>query len=226
MRSSANVALLLTLFATPTVAATVRVTANQDEIVHQRGSSVAPTITLQLVNLVVGETPEILIWQLGLDIVPRPTAIGTLDFSAAEKPVDYLFPDPAKPIPSTLALPSLDAGGSSATLFPISQGVLLTEDIPRNILSLEFAVSSDAAGVFDIVLAPFASDFSRTSYWTSELIVNPADFSEFENAQVGSDTTTRTVASIRVVVVPEPQSWTTLVLGLTIWSLFSSHRPR
>jgi len=207
-------------------AAAVRVVALEDEVSYQTGDSSPPAITLQLENIDAGETPTILLWQLGLEIVPADGATGSVSFLAAEEPSDYLFFADSSPmsspmLPQPVSITSLDISGANI-LAP--SGTSLAFGSPRNVVDLTFTVSDDAAGRFEIVLAPFSTSPFGSSAWAPQIVLDPKDNMEFDNARAGSSSASRVVASIEVLTVPEPSSFVTLGIGLAAWTVLRKRR--
>lgn len=214
-----SLSLLLFTLAIPMEASTVRVIASKDKIVHQQGDPTSPSITLQLENTVLGEMPEVLIWQLGIDIVPSATAVGSIGFAEAAKPTDYLFSGFSSPlsIPSLpQPMPPASLNVSDSLIFA-PNGIPLLALNPRNVVTLVLSLSDDAEGLFNLVLVPFGGDIFGGSSWAPQLVFNPMDASEFENAEMGSSFDSRTVASILVVAVPEPCCSVLFGMGFVGW---------
>lgn len=210
-----SVPLFIFTFVTPLKASKVQVVALEDNVFYTQGDPTIPKITLQLENTVLAEMPEVLIWQIGLDIVPAASAVGTVGFEAASEPTDYLFAGSSSPF----AIPSLPQPAppssvvvSDALIFA-STGVPLLANTPKSIVLLDFSVSANAEGLFNLVLSPFDANSISSSSWSPQLVFNPMDAMEFDNAQVGSSFESRIVASIHITSVPEPSTVIPFGLG-------------
>ena len=212
------------LITTTSRATTVQVVASQAEVIHQLGSASLPNITLQLESTSADVSPEVLIWQLGLEILPSDEATGTVGFLMANEPTDYLFAGSSTPmsfpsLPQPVPPSTLDI--SDANILAPSGTALLFGN-PINVIDLLFEFSNDAEGVFQLVLAPFSTSPIGSSSWSPELVLNPIDAMEFANAKAGSNEETRVIASINVLSVPEPISFIMLVAGVIGRFMFRS----
>ncbi|MEM8945044.1 MAG: hypothetical protein AAGD11_07665 [Planctomycetota bacterium] len=220
--------LLYHLFlALPTEATTVSVAASQAVVTHLQGDANSPAVTILLENTSADQTPAVFVWQLGLQIIPTVEAVGTIGFAAATEPSDSLFAGTSPPLafPPLPQTPSPNTIDVSAANILAPTGVPLRAGEPKNVVDLLFDVSSDAAGAFQLVLAPFGTQPVGTSSWASQLIFNPMDAMPFENGAMGSSVGSRVLATIEVLPVPEPATIWSSSVAISLLAARRGRRP-
>ena len=172
---------LMSIFFFPVTASAVRIISLESEVVITDGDTQQADAALQIQSTTPDEMPNILVWQLGLEIVPSDTATGNVGFKEMHIPDNYLFPGMSFP----MSIPNLPQSTppSSITISDFYvPGVALVDNTPRNLITLDFRSSENASGIFHLVLSPFSNSTLNSSMWASELILDPADAQEFENA--------------------------------------------
>jgi hypothetical protein len=169
---------------------------------------------------------NVAIWQIGLALVASPDATGLLTISSFAAPDNYLLnglsPFGPMPVFGTM-LPTSQAVFSDLAFGTPSGGIISAgETMP--LLDLTISIDAAASGVFYLVALPFNDNGESASSWGDFELPLPAAFA---NADVGTTLEARTLATIEINSVPEPD-WT-CVSALTgmAWGLtFLQRRVR
>jgi hypothetical protein len=137
-------------------------------------------LTLQLANEAFVDTPPIILWQLGLQLVASESAVGSLEFEAVSPPEGSLFgqdPGPGPPIETPvdeIVVSDADTGEFSGVVIPAQA------DVP--IVKLILTVSSDAEGLFTLIMAGFdTGDIDHSSHWLFTPDFEPTPFDNTMN---------------------------------------------
>ncbi len=153
----------------------------------------SPTHVVGIENL-ESSTDPLFAWSLGLQIVPDPTATGTVQFASTTIPGDYLLAGRSGGLVPAFAGPatSISPMGDSDDLF---EGVVVPET-GKNLLATTFVASPDALGLFYIFAVP---DPFAGANWFSD---------DFQNAQAFANVpfTGGPVLIGSINVVPEPSA--------------------
>jgi hypothetical protein len=179
------------------------------------GSTTSHTTTLRLTNT-SPHPAEVVVWQIGLSVVPDASAVGSVEIASSFTPDDYLLDtlSPFGPLPSfDTPLPGV-VGRFSDAAFGSPLGGIIAPGETRNLLQLTLAFSPGAAGTFSVVLHPFANGFMDSS-WGASGFGEPIPFCD------GSQVTTLFTLSLNAV--PEPTS-AQLCGGILLASAWVSFR--
>jgi hypothetical protein len=177
--------------------------------------------SLRLIFQIFNETPlpiNALIWQLDLELIPAPGAIGNSHFQSAESPPNPIFP----PVPGIVSV----YVGSDQHLIAFDgdifneNGQLIPSMVARNILELAIVADAGASGDFELWMNgpdPLMPTIGSSLLESGGLLPEP-----FGN-QISGERQAALLATISIVAVPEASACG-LVLIAAIAVARSHHR--
>ena len=147
-------------------------------------------------------TDPLYAWQLGLEIVPRNGAVGTLQFNTATLPPSYLLQGRSYGLITSFSEPA-----AKISVIGDSDSLLTGVSVPssgKNLLMVDFSALPGTSGLFDITVVPdlfngcnwYSSDFNARSY---------------ENVPFGGGAVI--LGTVNVMSVPEPSVIAMLLAG-------------
>lgn len=185
------------------MAAALRVVAETPEMKLVQGAQSIFVVPLKLSNPELAET-RVAVWLMTLQVLPDPTAVGSVKFLSVSQPDDYFIKD------MTPFGPMLVAGGPPPTTrATFSDAALLSPTgapVPAqsaaSLIDVSIELSPDALGKFHVVMLPFDLQSFESTSWSH--ILAPDVQLPFDNGEVGDELTERTLATIEIIAVPEP----------------------
>lgn len=165
------------------------------------GAADLRTLTISFQNTGVASI-ELLVWQLGLSVIPGEGSTGTVEIQNFAAASDYFLSglSPAGPVAPLDTLPSVSALITDAAVLSPSGGVV-SAGASEKVLDVTLSISADAQGTFYLAMYPFADQFESSS-WGSAPLPIPLPF---DNGGLDADLAARTLTTI-TVTVPEPMS--------------------
>lgn len=204
-RAALMAAIVLTT--TGNLRAGLAVVAENPAVTVVQGNAATAKVSLKLTNTSTTNISPMVFFAT-IQVLKGESSTGDVQISSVTVANDYIFRDatvsgiqrlsfqPEPPTFPTLAGTWFDAAEASESGVPITGGH------SAGLFDLEFVLSPDAQGAFYIAIGSFGEDLESASSWSDG--ADPGTPLAFENAEVESTISQRTVARIDVIAVPEP----------------------
>ena len=181
------------------------------EIVRDAGDTTSFSMTLQLFNESSSNSAILALWQLDLSIIGDNDATGNLEMVGVAPPAIPFFDGPGPAVTPPTTLPSetaliQDADVPAPMMLP---GKALSATEARSIVDLNMAGSSNAAGVFYLVLGSY--DPISGSAWYDGF-ANPSAFANAPDSVLPG----RIVLARISFLVPEPSFLALFVVSVIV----------